>query len=235
LQSNCNVFSTLQLDTDASPSVLSGSAVSLTASGQVRAGGGTSIYTDTTEITATCPNYLDIDAIRDTNFIVSFMEGTTGKSTLQLLDMTAPNEGSVVYSVQRTGDVYEVATLDQAGALFVAVQQDVSAGEDQAVVFAGKVDTEGTQFSLGADTVYSADAYSLNPTISRLSDTTFAMSYYDTADGVPIVSTRVGMLLTAWNSLYLLGWCIDIYYYYYYCYYSYCYYYYYCYYCYYYC
>lgn len=170
----------------------------------MRAGAGMSIYTDVADIDADCPTYLDMDALRESNFIVSFVDANGDGSMLKLMDMTAPNAGSVVHSVERAGQVYEVATLHQSEGLFVAIEQDSSPDVDRAVVFAGRVQQDGTTFSLGEDQLYSDDFYSMNPTICRLSDTTFAMSYYDTTDdGTPVVSTRVGKM-HCWQHIFFL-------------------------------
>lgn len=177
-----------------SGAVFKGSAVSLTSSGLVRSGGGTSIYRNTVDLGQPCPKYLNIDAIFDSNFIVSYADGSSkGQSSFQLVSMTAANAGEVVYSLQHEGDVHEVVTLSQAGGLFVAVEQDFSDEADQAFVFAGLVQADGTAFTLGDRVLYSDDVYSVNPVITRLSENSFAMSYYDTSDsGEPIMSTRVG-------------------------------------------
>ena len=59
-----------------------------------------------------------------------------------------------------------------------------------------RVSTDETQFIFGDKLLYSDEQYSLNPIITSLSDTTFALSYYDTVDGETVVSTRVGMYMS---------------------------------------
>ena len=177
-----------------SESIAIGSAVSMTPDGQTRVGGGTTIYRNTVEITAACPEYLDVDAIRTSNFIISFADAGTDKSTLQLVEMTASNAGEVIYSASRNGVVYQIETISQADGVFVSIQQDMSADEDTAHVYAGKVLMDGSGFSLGQEVIYSDDPFSVNPLITRLTDNSFAMSYYNTVDGEPVLSTRVGNL-----------------------------------------
>ena len=168
--------------------------MSVTGNGEVRVGGGTTIYRDVADIAPTCPKYIDLDAIFESYFISSYSDkGGSETSTLQLIHMDAVNKVEVVYEATRAADVYEVTTLSQSGGTFVAVEQDMSSEDDSAFVFAGRVLADGSKFSLGQQEQYSDDMFSLNPVITRLTDTSFAMSYYaSAADGSPVMSTRVG-------------------------------------------
>lgn len=167
--------------------------VSLTSDGHVRSGGGTTIYRNVADVPLECPQFIDMDAIFSSFFIVSSVYGDgSGTSYMNLVSIDADNTGKIVYSHERDGDVYEVITMSQSGGIFVAIEQDNNAGVNEAVVFAGMVQADGSKFTLGPSAYYSTSIYSMNPVITRLSDTSFALSYYDTVEGLAVMSTRVG-------------------------------------------
>lgn len=191
-QADCNHAVQLAVDNAISTSLNFGSAVSLTNDGKLRAGGGTSIYTKVLELTAECPKFYDIDAVFDSSYLVSFFDANAGSSSLQVVQMSAVNQGDISFTTSYTGQIYEIVTLSQKDGTFVAIEQDSSADTNTANVFVGKVAPDGKSISLGTPVRYSSDVFSMNPAISRLSNTAFAISYFETAENVPIVSTRAG-------------------------------------------
>ena len=173
-----------------------GSVVSLTSSGSVRVGGGTSIYTDVAQLSASCPQYLDIEPAFDDLFVMSYVNGANHDSAIAVMALSAANKGIIVSTTGHSGEIYEIATISQDRGVFVAITQDSVAGGGSSVVFAGKVGTDGKTIAFGADAVYCTDEYSLNPSITRLSETEFALSYYCTDGNRQVVSTRAGVSLS---------------------------------------
>jgi hypothetical protein len=172
--------------------IITGSVVSLTSSGTARVGGGTSIYTDVTSLSASCPQFLDIEPAFDDIFVMSYVNGVNHDSTIAAMVLSAANKGTIVSKATHSGEIYEIVTISQNRGVFVAITQDSVAGGGSAAVFAGKVGLDGKTVAFGTDVVYCTDEYSLNPSITVLSETEFALSYYCTEGGRQVVSTRAG-------------------------------------------
>lgn len=172
-----------------------GSAVSITSGGNIRSGGGTSIYTNIGTLTATCPTYLDIEPVYEDMLLLSYFDQLTGGSILSVMILDEINEGVFVSSTPYPHKIYEIATLSQSEGTFMGISQDTSPSDNNtAVVFIGKVSSDGKTIAFGAPVVYTLDEYSLNPACSRLSDTSFAITYYNNVDGLPYLSTRAGFV-----------------------------------------
>ena len=180
----------------ASGSLHVGSAVSVTSEGKIRSGGGTSIYTNIATLTATCPTYLDIEPVYENFFVLSYVDELTGGSILSVMILDQINEGVFVSSTPYQYKVYEIATLSQSDGTFVGISQDISSiDNDLAIVFIGKVSSDGKTITFGSPVVYSPDQYSLNPACSRLSDNSFAITYYNDVNSQHYLSTRAGFIV----------------------------------------
>jgi hypothetical protein len=77
-----------------------------------------------------------------------------------------------------------MSTLDAARGLVVAIAQDVSEHEDEAVVQALLVDAEAQSISLGPEAGYGG-VYSVNPQVTRLSASSFAITFLDNVTTAP--------------------------------------------------
>jgi hypothetical protein len=158
-----------------SSSLTPGTVVSLTASGELQAGAGTSVYQNIAAIEAKCPSYVSMDAVYDNAYLISYADKGAGTATLEVVVIGAqPNLAAVKSSTQTTNYMYEIATLTNG--LFVGICQDVSSTFETAFIVAGTVDTSFA-IHMGTTAQYT-DTYSVNPYITRLSDTTFAITYY---------------------------------------------------------
>jgi len=86
--------------------------------------------------------------------------------------------------------LYEVATLSQGNGIFVSVSQDFDGTLLEAIVVAGKVSADRSAITIGQPKPYQklASDYSVDPRISRLSENSFAVTYFTKSD----VATRYG-------------------------------------------
>lgn len=170
-------------------SITKGSVVSLSATGAIQAGGGTSIYKNIVDFVAKCPSYLSMDAIYSDAYLVSYAEKGSTSATLQVVQVGAtPNKGVVVTSQPAPYALYEVTALQDG--LFVGITQDSKEAQDTAYVVAGTVSSATFAVSLGAPLLYTTGQYSMNPAVTRLSDTAFALAYY--SSDPPMLATRYG-------------------------------------------
>jgi hypothetical protein len=91
--------------------------------------------------------------------------------------------------------VFDIATLDGNNGLFVAINQDTDPAADKATVIAGRTSATSS-FTYGTPALYGGE-YSVGPAITRLSDNSFAISYFDTnSAGSSILVTRYGLLIS---------------------------------------
>lgn len=154
--------------------------MSLDSTGQVQKGGGLSIYKDATTISTVCPSYLDVDAVFDSSYLVTYFDSSTQLSNLITVqvDESTPNVATVTAQSTSTLNLYEFITLDQSSGVIVAIAQDTSSTEETAIVVAGSVDSATGAVTLSGSPVSYANEYSVYPQITRLSDSLFAISYY---------------------------------------------------------
>jgi len=165
----------------ASASISRGKVVSLDSAGGLQLGGGTSIYKNVVDVTADCPSYLSMDSVFGNTYVISYANKVTNQATLQVVKVNSgsPNVGALVNSEKTTYYISEIATLDSAAGTFVGVCQDFNATGESAYIVAGKIDPTTYEITLvRSDTPY-ADTYSVDPSITRLSDTNFAVAYYN--------------------------------------------------------
>lgn len=191
---------------DVIPSTSVGYGLSLALSGKTLLGAGTSIYKDIDSLTSPCPKYLTSDAMFDSNYLLSYYDSAQETSTIVLMELSNPRDTSVLSSSTFPTEVYDIATLNQETGIFVAINQDMDETQDTATViagyhsdlsvlsyFEGMVTSTNPQFTYGIPVVYGGQ-YSVDPSITRLSDDSFAIIYYDTnAQNTTIVVTRYGI------------------------------------------
>lgn len=131
-----------------------------------------------------------MDAVYSNAYLTSYANKGSRNATLQVTVMSdSPNKASVVSSLETSYFMYEVLTLNQNSGLFVGITQDSSNTSETAYLVAGKVDGATYKISLGKGVQY-AEEYSMDPQITRLSNTTFAIAYYTYEPG--FLATRIG-------------------------------------------
>jgi hypothetical protein len=133
--------------------------------------------------------------------------------------MTDARTAAEVATSSFASETYAVVTLNPATGLFVIINQDQQTDADTATVVAGlKKSPNSTPYSsilthfflfhssegqgvsspaslsLGEAVLYGGQ-YSLDPSISRLSDNSFALTYYDNSDTGPVIKSRYGKVV----------------------------------------
>ena len=174
-----------------------GTPVSLSSTGAVQIGGGTTIYRNVGAIPAnSCPKYLSATPIFEDKFLVSYTDTATQSASVYVMQVNSTRKSSVLNFNQSVTDLYNIVTLNQGTGLFVSVTQDDDTGGLSAVlirngfVIAGRSNkNKGYAISLGAGVTYDTGNFTVNPAICVLSNTTFAIAYYD---GNSDVNVRIG-------------------------------------------
>lgn len=180
-----------------SSNLAGGKVVSLAADGSVQNGAGTSIYKNIVDVATSCPKYLSMDAMLGDAYLISstnsFTDSTLTKTTLSVVTVgaTTPDQG-VIPNVPKVVDnpIVEVLTLNSDSGLFVGLCQDIDPDVATDFIVAGTVD-KTNKYAI-SDLIKSPQYggnYSVEPSITRLSDTEFAIAYYGDDD----VKTRYGM------------------------------------------
>ena len=143
--------------------VSAGKGGSLLGDGELQMGGGTSIYLNTTSITTYCPSYLNLDAVYENAYLVSYANEDSSNSTLQVVEITSPTTGVVMQSMATDYYLYETVSLTTDG-LFVGIAQDSNPDLDTSYVVAGTVDSSnGYAISLSSSPPeYSTEDYEIN-------------------------------------------------------------------------
>ena len=162
-----------------------GTTVSLSASGALQTGGGTTIYRNVGPISASaCPKFLSATPVYDDKFLVSYADGKSGQASISVMQVNSSRLGSVLASTQTTrSDLYHVVTLNQATGLFVTISQDDSlGGTPNTALIAGRSDSKNSYaITFGASAVYDQGSFSVDPTITPLSNSSFVIAYYNTS------------------------------------------------------
>jgi hypothetical protein len=168
---------------------------SMTSTGGVQVGGGTTIYKGVGTIpTSACPKYLSAAAVFNDKFIVSNADGKTGLGTVRVLSIDSSRKGtSLGTNTSSINDMYQVSTLNQATGLFITISQGDGpyGNKKKSAITAGKVNpATGYSIAFGSPVSYVDDALygSLAPSLTSLSNTSFAFVYYMNLD----VYTRYG-------------------------------------------
>ncbi len=160
-----------------------GQAVSFTSNGKLQVGAGTSLYNQITGLSnsAKCPEYLSLVAVTDNIYLYSYGNKVSSDAVLNtiLLNSTAKTFQVIPKdSMTVTDFIYESVVLSQDSGIFVSITQEYN--QQSAYVIAGRVNvqTGGIMYDTSKKAEY-AKIYSVNPSIIRLSDTSFAIAYYD--------------------------------------------------------
>lgn len=167
----------------------------MTSTGGVQAGGGTTIYKGVGTIpTSACPKYLSAAAVFNDKFIVSNADRATGLGTVRVLSIDSSRKGtSLGTNTSSSNDMYQVSTLNQATGLFITISQGDGpyGNKKKSAIIAGKVNpATGYSIAFGSPVSYVDDALygSIAPSLTSLSNTSFAFVYYMNSD----VYTRYG-------------------------------------------
>jgi hypothetical protein len=189
----------------AMPTSTTGVGLSFTSSGSLQVGGGTTLYKNIVSIQANCPNYLSMISMSlGTNnqyYLASYANKQAFNSTLQLIEMTSgtTSSGTVLEILSVGYYIYEIVTLSSTSGIFLAICQDFSSSSNQAYLLMGKVSSASTSasptISISSSKVfYSTSQYSVTPQLIALSQSSFALAYYDSDIDVnlPLAVTRYG-------------------------------------------
>ena len=179
------------LSSMSSSSLAGGVAVSLSSTGSIQQGGGTTIYKGVGTIPVDkCPKYLSATPIFDDKYLVTFKSSVTSVGTVSVVQIDSSKKSSTVLgSASGKQDLYSVVTLDKANGLFASISQDESQTISSTIVVAGRVDTKTYAITFGAPYNYEFNnPYSFTPSIAALSTTNFAIAFY--AGAVQGVYTR---------------------------------------------
>jgi hypothetical protein len=153
--------------------------------GMAQAGGGTSIYRNVGPLPLeTCPEYLSGAAVFDDKFLISFRDKKTGTGSVTVMQVNSSRKAVPLASSSNIHDLYHIVTLNQGTGLFVSISQQTTAvSPSDAVVIAGRSDSSAkVKYSIayGAPTAYGTDGdFSFDPSLASLSNTTFAILYYN--------------------------------------------------------
>eukprot|EP01038_Epipyxis_sp_PR26KG_P004136 gene4136-5890_t len=198
-QDYSKVYSTNQVSSNLyiSNSISSGSIVSLSNSGSVQIGGGTSIYLNTTSIELNiCPSNNNMIPLFNNTFLTTVTDKLTSTSIIQLIVVNAnkPNQGKVIFTYNANYNIYEIIVLSQNSGSFIIICADNNDAEETAYIVSGYIQSNENMNNiaiiLGTPVKY-VDTYSINPGIVSLSATSFAISYYDYSDS-SVLMTRFG-------------------------------------------
>ena len=173
-------FSSIYNIEGSSSSMIDGRAVSLTPTGGVQIGAGTSIYRGVGEIPPdACPKYLSGTPLFNNKFLVSYTDAATMNGVISVMSIDESRKSSVVATSQSKYDLYHILTLDQETGLFITISQDQGYPKpaNTSVVMAGKSDSTNYAISYGTPIRYS-DKSSLDPSICALSKTSFSIGYF---------------------------------------------------------
>lgn len=168
--------------------------VSLNSRGQLQVGAGTTIYRNQSNYASSCPYYIDLDAVFESSYILSYYDQKEKESILSIAHIDGSRNVHVVSPYASNYTFYETAVLNQNAGIFVSIAQDANADEETAYLVAGQVNEASFKFTLGSPILYT-QIYSVNPQITRLSDVSFAITYYDTS-ALNALTTRYGTIMS---------------------------------------
>jgi hypothetical protein len=155
-------------------------AVSIGNDGTVQAGAGTSIYTNIVDMNVDCPSDVNAVSVFGNMYIVSSYNNFTSSTTFQLIQVEdqTPNTGKVLSTRTLNYNIHEMVTLSESAGTFVMITEDITNNKPNAYVFVGKVDPTSNEISFLKSETYADGEFSVSPSITRLSDSSFAISYY---------------------------------------------------------
>lgn len=152
--------------------------MSFTASGHIAVGAGTSVYKNVYKADGSCPKYLDLDIVYDSTYVMSSTDAGSGVTTVTTMLASDARTISTLTTSTPPVSVYQTTTLAQNTGLIVGIGQDMSLDEALDTVTAATVASTGV-ITYGESVRYGSGDYSMDPMITRLSDTSFAISYYN--------------------------------------------------------
>ena len=138
-----------------------------------------------------------MDSMLGDAYIVSSTDSTGEKSTLTVVTVgaTTPDKGAIAdTSPVLDYPIVDILTLNSASGLFVGLCQDINVDEPTDFIVAGTVE-KNNKYAISAlvkSESYVGTQYSVSPSITRLSDTEFAIAYY----GDTFLETRYGKYAT---------------------------------------
>lgn len=154
-----------------------GLAASLSSSGVLQLGAGTSVYKDLYQLPGVCAKATAMEPVFESSYVMSFIDGVKDSTTVSILQADSSRDLELSSSTEYEKQLAAISTLDAGRGLLVGVAQDVSETQDEAVVVALRVE-DGQTVTFGAETKYGG-MYSVNPQVTRLSAATFAITYLD--------------------------------------------------------
>ena len=157
---------------------------------QAQVGAGTSLYIETTSINTNCPSYMDMNPIYENMYLVGYSNKVSETSEMQIISVTDADQASVVHSQNAPYYFYDIVTLSKETGLFVGIAQDTSTTTNTSYLVAGMVDATTYEISFGEAFLYSIEEFSLNPLITSLSTSSFAISFFN--DNSTMLTTRFG-------------------------------------------
>lgn len=169
--------------------------LSFNENGALQLGAGTSLYNrllSNTIGTNQCAGFPSLTAIGDKYYLLSYANKNDYNSTLQLIYVSSPTQAQILTTITSTDYIYKVITLDATAGTILAISQDFSQSQDAAYLLPGVVDVSAKTITLSTDKAktYSSSVYSVDPDLVRLSDNSFALSYYTTSPSM--ATTRAG-------------------------------------------
>jgi hypothetical protein len=195
---------TIEATISAPSSLATGTPVSLTTTGSVLAGGGTSIYLSIASLLQSSPSDLTISPIFTSpvpTYLVSTTkhEGTTytNMTTFTVVTVAAASskqtyDATIKSTATMPFGVFSITALNPNSGLFVTISEDESMAYNESVVRIGSVDTTTYALTFGPAVTYDTNTqYSITPLVSPISDTQFAIAYYKRKS----VLTRIGTIL----------------------------------------
>lgn len=166
--------------------------VSMDSNGRVVQGAGRSIFKNVTAMNTLCPQHINIDAMFTDSYLASYQNSLTTETTLKVVKVDPTTGSTSVTTTPTTASFYQVATLNQNSGLFIGISQTFFA--NSSFVTAGNVDSVTGSVTLGASSLYGCfTSYSANPYITRLSDTSFAISHF-CSSGNETINTQYGVV-----------------------------------------
>ena len=162
--------------------------------GALQFGGGTTVYNNVFTLNSDCGKYLQMDALTNQTYV--YMEASS-KTTFQIIQVGGVNTRNnqvKLLSTQVNTDYafYTIVSMSLTDAVMIGITQDFSSTSSIACVVAYKL-VANNHLSFGPCTIYSELKYSVSPQITRLSDYSFAVSYFYMNATIKTLATRVGM------------------------------------------
>ena len=161
--------------------------------GALQFGGGTTIYNNVFTLNSDCGKYLQMDALSNQTYVYMVASSKTTFQIIQIGGDHIKNNQVKLLSTQVNSDYvfYTIVSMSLTDAVMIGITQDMSKTSSTACVVAYKLGANN-QLNFGPCTVYTNLTYSVSPQVTRLSDYSFAVSYFYFNDTLKTLATRVG-------------------------------------------